>query len=198
MLRDPFIFEKMEEYAKSNNVPIIEAGGRESLIDLINKENINTILEVGTAIGYSAITMANINEEIVVDSIERDFDRYTKAMDNVYDSGIERINLIFGDALEIENAWLKDSYDLIFIDGAKAQSQKFVEKYEPLLIEGGYIFIDNIDFHGFATGQAITNNRNTRQLVGKINRFKEWFLNNDAYEVNYLPIGDGILIGKRK
>jgi len=198
MLRDPFILDKMLEYAKSENVPIIEEAGKECLIDLINKENIKNILEVGTAIGYSAIVMANINETIKVDTIERDFNRYTKAMDNVHDSGIDRINLIYGDALEIENDWLKEDYDLIFIDGAKAQSQKFVEKYEPLLQSGGYIFIDNIDFHGFATGEAITNNRNTRQLVGKINRFKEWFLNNDNYDVTYLHIGDGILIGKRK
>ena len=120
--------EELEKYALENNVPIIQKDGLNFLIKYIKENNTKNILEVGTAIGYSAINMALVNQNIKITSIERNKEMYNLACTNVRKFNLEnRINLIFGDALETE---IEGTYDLIFIDAAKAQYIKFFEKYK--------------------------------------------------------------------
>lgn len=191
--------KEIEAYALKNDIPIIQSEGKDFLIQVIQDNRIKSILEIGSAIGYSAIVMAMLNQDIKIDSIERDLNRYQQAVTNVATLQLtSQINLINADALLFDENTLKQKYDLIFVDGAKAQSQKFIEKYEPLLNEKGIILIDNINFHGFASGERKTTNRNTRQLVGKINRFKDWILNNQNYESTMYQVGDGIIVARKK
>ena len=105
------LFEEMEHYAKENNVPIMLKEGINYLTNFVKEKDIKNILEVGTAIGYSTIKLRN--EGCSITSIERDIDRYKIAKDNVKKSGFDNINLIFGDALDVE---ISNLYDLIFID----------------------------------------------------------------------------------
>ena len=116
----------IEKYAKDNNVPIMLPDGIEFLLNYIKENNVKTILEIGTAIGYSAIRMALISSDIKVTTIERDIDRYNEAIKNISDFSLEnQINVIYADAFDVD---LSEKFDLIFIDAAKSQYIKFFEK----------------------------------------------------------------------
>lgn len=189
------IIKEMEEYAKDNNVPIMTKDGIEFLMNYIKDNNIVRILEVGTAIGYSAIRMCTVRDDIVVTTIERDEVRYKEAVKNVSKAGFDnRIKLIFGDALEVEP---EGEYDLIFIDAAKAQNQKFFEMFKRNLKPTGTIITDNMKFHGLVdTPIEQINSRNLRQLVRKVRNYTEFLKNNDEFNTEFLSLGDGIAISK--
>lgn len=187
--------EDIEKYAKENNVPIMEKEGIEYLTKYIIDNNIKTILEIGSAIGYSAIRMASISNDIKITTIERDESRYNLALNNIKEFNLDnQIDIILGDALLVD---IKGSYDLIFIDAAKAQSIKFFEKYEVNLSEKGTIITDNINFHGLTFNNSTKESRNVRQLVRKINTYLEWLKDNKNYQSNYVDIGDGLMVSKR-
>lgn len=188
--------KEMEEYAEENNIPIMQKRGINFLCKFIEKNDIKTILEIGTAIGYSSIKMALTNKNIHVVSIERDQERYIEALKNIKKMKLEkRITLILGDALNID---LTDKYDMLFIDGAKSQYTKFFEKYEKNLNEDGIIVSDNMDFHGLVNEIDKIENRNLRQLVTKIQKYREFLENNDKYITKFYKVGDGIAITYRK
>ena len=188
--------EEMEKYAKEHSVPIMEKEGIEFLTKYIKDNNVKSILEIGAAIGYSAIKMASISDDIKVTTIERDSFRYNEAVKNIeYNNLNDRINIILGDALEEEIA---GSYDLIFIDAAKAQSIKFFEKYSPLLNDKGTIITDNINFHGLTFSDSPAPTRNLRQLTRKIKTYLEFLENNKEYDSKYINIGDGVIVSKMK
>ena len=188
--------EKIEEFAKVNNVPIMQKGGIEFLTNYIKENNIKNILEIGSAIGYSAIKMALVGDDIKVTTIERDKDRFDIAVTNIKDFNLEnRINIILGDALDIE---ITDKYDLIFIDAAKSQYIKFFEKFDKNLNSGGVVVSDNLSFHGLVEDDSKTNNRNTKQLVRKIRNYIDYLKNNDEYMTTFYELGDGVAISIKK
>ena len=195
MERD-IVVKQMREYARENNVPIITDDGLDFLTDYIKNHSIYNILEIGTAIGYSAICMCLIDDRITVTSIERDEVRYREAVSNVSRASLgDRINLIFGDALETS---VDGKYDLIFIDAAKAQSIKFFEKYEKCLKKDGTIITDNMSFHGLVDDTSKIESRNVRQLVRKIKNYKEFLENNSFYDTSFFDIGDGMAVSIKK
>ena len=184
--------EEIEKFAFENDVPIMQKDGIEFLTNYIKENNIKNILEIGSAIGYSAIKMALVDNDIKVTTIERDLDRYNIAVKNINDFNLnDRINIINGDALEIE---LNDKYDLIFIDAAKSQYIKFFEKYELNLKQGGVIVTDNLSFHGLVEDDSKTTNRNTKQLVKKIRNYIEYLKNNKNYKTTFYSLGDGLAV----
>lgn len=186
----------LENYAKEYNIPIMESEGIQFLTSYIIEHNVKNILEVGTAIGYSAIRMCLVDEDITVTTIERDEVRYKEAVKNIHEYGLDnRINLIFGDALEVE---IKGQYDLIFIDAAKSQSIKFFTRYEKLLNDNGTIITDNINFHGYTFTKEKIESRNLRQMIRKIHEYLEWLDNNKNYITEYKDIGDGLTITKKR
>lgn len=186
----------IEEYAHSNNIPIMLSDGIEFLTDFIKKNNVKRILEIGSAIGYSAIRMALVDSDISVVTIERDVLRYNEAVSNINDFGLsERINIINADALECN---VDGKFDLIFIDAAKAQYIKFFEKYKSNLDANGVIISDNLSFHGMVDNIESITNRNTKQLVKKISNYIEFLKNNDEFNTEFISIGDGIGISRRK
>jgi len=185
----------LEEYAEKNSIPIMQKEGIEFLTNFIKENNVKNILEIGTAIGYSAIKMCLVSNDIKVTTIERDEERYNLAVKNVKNFNLEnQINLIYGDALEVE---VNGEYDLIFIDAAKAQSIKFFNKYEVLLKKGGYIITDNLNFHGLVNSNE-NMSRNLKQLVRKINNYIEFLKENDKYETMFYDIGDGISVSVKR
>ncbi len=186
--------EEIEEYARINNVPIMLKDGINFLTDYIKKNNVKKILEIGCAIGYSSIKMALVDENITVTTIERDEDRYNEAIKNINKFNLnDRINVIFDDAFNVE---LTEQYDLIFIDAAKSQYIKFFEKFKKNLKQDGTIISDNLEFHGLVRETNIKN-RNTRQLVRKINEYVSFLKENKEFNTEFISIGDGIGISKR-
>ena len=186
----------IEEYAHENNIPIMLSDGIDFLTDFIKKNNVKRVLEIGSAIGYSAICMAQVSDDIHVVTIERDTLRYNEAVKNINDFGLnDRIEIILADALECD---ISGDFDLIFIDAAKAQYIKFFEKYKSNLAKDGVIISDNLSFHGMVDNMDSITNRNTRQLVGKIVKYIDFLKNNLEFDTEFISIGDGIGISRRK
>lgn len=189
------LIREMRTYAEKENVPIMQRDGINFLVEQIIKKDVKSILEIGTAIGYSTIIMAFIRDNIKITSVERDEKRYLKAVKNVKKAHLEdRINLIFNDALEVN---IKDKYDLIFIDAAKAQNIKFFEKFKDNLNEKGLIITDNMNFHGLTEKEEEIKSRNLRALVRKIKNYRKYLEENAEFKTEFLNIGDGIAISKR-
>lgn len=189
------LIREMRTYAEKENVPIMQRDGINFLVEQIIKKDVKSILEIGTAIGYSTIIMAFIRDNIKITSVERDEKRYLKAVKNVKKAYLEdRINLIFNDALEVN---IKDKYDLIFIDAAKAQNIKFFEKFKDNLNEKGLIITDNMNFHGLTEKEEEIKSRNLRALVRKIKNYRKYLEENAEFKTEFLNIGDGIAISKR-
>lgn len=189
--------EQIKEYAKENNVPIMLKDGIEFLTDYIKKNNIKNILEIGTAIGYSAIMMALVDKDIKITTIERDENRYQEALKNIEIFNLEnQITPILKDAFEVE---LTDEFDLIFIDAAKAQSIKFFEKFEVNLKQNGTVITDNLNFHGMVQkDEKEITSRNVRGIVRKTKAYIEFLKENKNYETTFYDIGDGISISIKK
>lgn len=186
----------IEDYAHENNIPIMLSDGIEFLTDFIKKNNIKRILEIGSAIGYSAIRMALVSSDIHVVTIERDVLRYNEAVKNINNFNLnDRIDIRLADALECD---VDGEFDLIFIDAAKAQYIKFFEKYKSNLANNGVIISDNLSFHGMVDNIDSISNRNTRQLVGKIVKYIDFLKNNLEFDTEFISIGDGIGISKLK
>lgn len=190
------IISEIRTYAKENNVPIMLEDGIEFLTKYIIKNNINSVLEIGTAIGYSAIMMALANEKLTITTIERDEKRYLEALKNIKKLNLEnRITLIFNDALDVN---ITEKYDLIFIDAAKAQSIKFFEKFEKNLNPAGTIITDNLEFHGLVhKKEEEIESRNLRALVRKVKEYTTYLKENERYKTEFFNIGDGISVSKK-
>ena len=187
---------EMENYAKEKNVPIIEKESIAFIMKYIKSNNVKNILEIGSAIGYSAILMASSNAETKVTTIERDNERYMECLKNVKKAGLEKkINVVFQDALEVNLSDVK--YDMIFIDAAKGQYTKFFEKFQYFLAPNGVIITDNLKFHGMVGKSETIESKNLRSLVEKIEKYIEFLKENEEFETEFLKLGDGISISKR-
>ena len=190
------VIEDLERYATEHNVPIMQKDGITFLTDYIKEhKNIKNILEIGCAIGYSSICMALVRDDIYVTTIERDRERYLKAIENVKAFHLDRITILFQDALDVS---LKEQYDLIFIDAAKSQYIKFFEKFTPYLKENGVVFSDNLDFHGYTKQETRIESKNLRQLVNKIRKYIVYLQEHPNFITEFYEIGDGIAVTKKK
>ncbi|PAE23094.1 MULTISPECIES: O-methyltransferase [Bacillaceae] len=195
----PQLLDKMEQYAKEHNVPIMELAGIEAMLQLLRIQKPKMILEVGTAIGYSALRMAFTVPESKIVTIERDVERYQLAEKYIEEAGKkEQIIIIKGDALEVEEDVEKHGpYDAIFIDAAKGQYQRFFEIYSRFLSDGGVIITDNVLFKGLVCESNIENKR-IRNMVRKIDVFNKWLMSHPEYHTVILPVGDGVAISKKR
>lgn len=185
---------QLEEYASEHNVPIMMPDGIDFLCDYIKKNNVKNILEIGTAIGYSAIKMALVDKDIKVTTIERDVERYILAIENIKDFALDKqITVILDDAFDIE---FQEKFDLIFIDAAKSQYIKFFEKFKVNLKKSGIFISDNLDFHGLVKSNEEISSRNVRGIVRKLRNYIEFLENNEEFETEFYSIGDGIGVSK--
>ena len=188
--------KELEEYAKINNIPIMQKDGILYLINYIKENNIKNILEIGSAIGYSSIMMASINSDIRITTIERDKDRYDLAVFNIKKYNLDKqINIIYGDAVDTD---ITGMYDLIFIDAANGKNVFFFEKYKNNLVKRGTIITDNLSFHGLVEDSDLVKTKNQRGIVNKIKDFISFLDNNEEFATEYIPVGDKIAISKRR
>ena len=187
----------MKEYAKNNNVPIMQDEGIDFVKNFIEKKNIKNILEIGTAIGYSAIIMCLVDKDVMVTTIERDETRYMEALKNIKKFGLEkRINLIFNDALNVE---FDEKFDLVFIDAAKRKNQEFFEHFVKYLDDDGYVITDNMNFHGYVKmDPEKIESKNIRDITEKINEYIYFLENNMEYKTTIYQVGDGVAVTERR
>lgn len=187
----------IKAYAIDNKIPIMVDDGIDFLTTFVIKKHIKNVLEIGTAIGYSAIMMAIANPNVKIVSIEKDQERYLEAVKNVKKFNLEeRITLIYKDALDVK---LKDKFDLIFIDAAKSKNIEFFNHFERNLEKNGSIITDNLSFHGYvAKNLKDIENRNLRALVKKIKKYIAFLDDNEDYKTTFYDIGDGISVTERR
>jgi predicted O-methyltransferase YrrM len=186
----------IKAYASREAVPIMQDEGCDFICDYIKEHSCKNILEIGTAIGYSSIRFANQAPDIKVTTIELDIDRHLKAVENFKAAGLsDRITAIHADALTCP---LEGSFDLIFIDAAKAQYIKFFEKYKGNLAPEGVIISDNLSFHGMVDDLSLTHNYSTKKLVKKIQKYALFLKENQEFETTFYEVGDRIAVSKRK
>lgn len=197
--KDPLLLE-MENYARENYVPIMGSHAVETFIGLLSLQSPTSILEIGSAIGYSAIRMAQAFPKATITTIERDTERYQKAIEYIKASKLdERIEIIEADALELDlDVHLKKSYDALFIDAAKGQYRRFFEKYSPLVNSGGVIYCDNMFMHGMVLQEDKDVPRRKRTMIRNLKEFTAWIMANPSFETFLLPVGDGLLIAIKK
>jgi predicted O-methyltransferase YrrM/collagenase-like PrtC family protease len=194
-------FDELEQSARERNIPVMQKEGILFLIEQIKKHKGQSLLEIGSAIGYSSMMMVSNVKGLKVETIERNDACYKEACEHIKAHHLEdRITIYHDDALLFDDQTLKNApYDIIFIDAAKAQYRKFFEKYVPYLKDDGVVIVDNLDFHGMIHHVDEIENRNTRALVRKIGRFRNWIRHNRDYAVEYFDVGDGVcLITKKK
>ncbi|MDG4655426.1 O-methyltransferase [Ectobacillus antri] len=196
--QDDALLQEIEQFAAEHGVPIMDKLGMEFMLQLLRLIQPKAILEIGAAIGYSAICMVKATDARVV-TIERDEERYNKAVFYIEKANLTNsISLLFGDALETgEQVQAYGKFDVIFIDAAKGQYQRFFEMYEPLLADDGVILTDNVLFRGLVAEETIENKR-MRSLVKKIKSYNEWLMAHPGYHTTIFPIGDGVAVSKKR
>ena len=190
--------EELEEYAKNKNVPIIEKDSITFIMKYIKLHKVKNILEIGSAIGYSAILMASVDVDVKVTTIERDETRYMECLKNVKKCGMDKkINVVYQDALDV-NLSEEMKYDLIFIDAAKGQYTKFFEKFKHFLAPGGIIITDNLKFHGYVGSKKKIESKNLQGIVNKIEKYIVFLKDNPEFDTKFYDVGDGLSVSMKK
>lgn len=191
------IKEQLKAFAALNDVPILMEDSLAFLLDYIEGHEVRHILEIGTAIGFSAIMMARSDERITVDTLEIDPERFAIAQRNIESFGLsDRVHAYCIDAIAFTPS---GDYDLIFVDAAKSWYERHRVHFEPYLAPGGAFIFDNIEFHGMVDHPERTHNRHTKDLIRKLGQFRAAMLGSTAYDVTYHKrLGDGILVAKRR
>lgn len=187
----------IKDKALKEGVPIIKDEGLAFLLNLIRERNCKEILELGTAVGYSSIQMALLDKNIHIDTIEKNKDMYTQAIDNIKANNLEKqIEVFF---MPIEEYHSDKMYDLIFVDGPKAQYGKHLEMFIDNLKEDGVMLFDNMVFHNLIYDVDSIESKNLRNLVKKIIKFREKVLNDERFDIILCDsIGDGMLVLTRR
>ncbi|GAA0334475.1 O-methyltransferase [Bacillus carboniphilus] len=197
--KDP-LFQEMEQYATEHSVPIMEKDGLETLRHYLRFLNPEKILEIGTAIGYSALKMNDACPNSIVYTVERDLVRVNEANDFIARKNkANHVHIIVGDALEVsDQVTLHAPFDVLFIDAAKGQYKKFFELYSPLVRKGGFIFSDNVLFKGLvAEVNMERSSKRIEKMIDKIKHYNEWLYTNPSYDTVILPVGDGLAVSRK-
>ena len=192
---DEVELEKIKVKALENHIPIIMDDTLEVVGDLLNKIKPKFILEIGTAVGYSAMCFSKyISEGGYIDTIEREHERVEEAKKNIELVGIlDKINIIEGDAVEILPT-INKKYDVVFIDAAKGKYPIFLKEALRLINKNGYIIADNVLYKGYVRSDY--NKHKQRTAVRNLREFIAEITKNPTLETKILEIGDGLAIIK--
>lgn len=189
--------EKIKQKALEEHIPIIMDDTLEVIAKILSKIKPKSILEIGTAVGYSAICFSNyLASDGKIDTIERDSIRASEARKNIKKVEVEdRINIYEGDAVEILPT-LQEKYDIVFIDAAKGKYPFFLQEALRMIKPDGIIIADNVLYKGYVMGdynkhKQRTAVRNLREYIAKITE-------NPNMETTILEVGDGLAISKMK
>ena len=189
--------EKIKQKALEEHIPIIMDDTLEVIENYLKENKPYKILEIGTAVGYSAICFTEIlAEDGQIDTIERDSERVKEAKENIKKAEVEnKINIYEGDAVEILPT-LKNKYDVIFIDAAKGKYPFFLKEALRMLNTNGIIFADNILYKGYVMSDY--NKHKQRTAVRNLREYIKEVEENPELETKILEVGDGLAISKKK
>ena len=187
----------IKKKALEDKVPIIMDDTLEVIAKILNEIKPNKILEIGTAVGYSAICFSEyLQEDGKIDTIERDIERVKEARENIKKAEVEeKINIYEGDAVEILPT-LDDEYDVVFIDAAKGKYPFFLNQALRMIKPGGVIIADNVLYKGYVMSDY--NKHKQRTAVRNLREYIAEITNNKKLETEILEVGDGLAISKIK
>ena len=185
-------FEIVKERALEDHVPIIMDDTLEVIKNILEKEQPLKILEIGTAVGYSASCFVKYAPNVIVDTIELDEVRANEAIENVKKIGVDKnINIMIGNAVEILPT-LTGEYDLVFIDAAKSKYSIFLEEGIRLIRNGGLILADNVLYKGYVMSDY--NKHKQRTAVRHLREYIKEVTENPNLETEILEVGDGLAV----
>ena len=189
--------EEIKQKAIEEHIPIIMDDTLEEVSKVLQEIKPLNILEIGTAVGYSAIRFSKYLEKGgIIDTIERDEERIKEAKINIKDLNLEgKINIIDGDAVEVLPT-LNKKYDVVFIDAAKGKYPFFLKEAIRVLSNKGIIIADNILYKGYTLSDY--NKHKQRTAVRGLRTFLQELEENENFETKLLEVGDGLTISKRK
>ena len=186
---------EIKKKALENHIPIIMDDTLDVVARILREVQPNRILEIGTAVGYSAICFSEyLQENGKIDTIERDTERVKEARENIKRAEVEdKINIYEGDAVEILPT-LNDEYDVVFIDAAKGKYPFFLNQALRMIRQGGVIIADNVLYKGYV--MSYYNKHKQRTAVRNLREYIAEITNNDKLETKILEVGDGLAISK--
>ena len=192
--KDCGLIRELEEYARDNGVPIIHPEVARLMVVLGKLKKPKRILEIGTAIGYSAIVLAQVlDKEGKIDTIEKKSDMIEIAKHNIKRANLEdTINIIQGDAKEVLDD-INEIYDMVFIDAAKGQYLEFLRRVVGKLKESAIVVSDNVLYRGMVASDKLLA-KNKKTLVKRLREYLEYICNNDIFDTSVIPIGDGVAV----
>ena len=188
--------EKIKEKALEDHIPIIMDDTLEVIENRLKNVKPRKILEIGTAVGYSAICFSEfLSEDGKIDTIEREHDRVEEARKNIEKAEVQdKINIIEGDAVEILPT-LQGKYDVVFIDASKGKYPFFLKEALRLLADNGIIFADNVLYKGYVLSDY--NKHKQRTAVRNLREFLAELQNNQELKTEILEVGDGLAVAER-
>ena len=194
---DKVELEKIKEKALEAHIPIIMDDTLEVMEKYLKEEKPQRILEIGTAVGYSAICFTEfLADNGVIDTIERDEQRVQEARENIKKTQVaDKINIYEGDAVEILPT-LNEKYDAVFIDAAKGKYPFFLKEALRMIKPNGIIFADNILYKGYVMSDY--NKHKQRTAVRNLREYIKEVSENPNLETEILEVGDGLAISKIK
>ena len=188
--------EKIKEKALEDHIPIIMDDTLEVIENRLKNVKPRKILEIGTAVGYSAICFSEfLSEDGKIDTIEREHDRVEEARKNIENAEVQdKINIIEGDAVEILPT-LQGKYNVVFIDASKGKYPFFLKEALRLLADNGIIFADNVLYKGYVLSDY--NKHKQRTAVRNLREFLAELQNNPELKTEILEVGDGLAVAER-
>ena len=195
---NPSYLNELEEYARETDVPIVRTEMQSFLRFLMKMKRPVRILEVGTAIGFSALLMSEYAPKgCKITTIEKYEKRIPLAIENFKKAGKEEdITLLQGDALEILPT-LQEEYDFIFMDAAKGQYTDYYLPVKKLVKTGGVLMSDNVLFKGMVANESIVQ-KNKRGIVNDLMDFNKMLSEDKDFDTSFIPMGDGVAISIKK
>lgn len=187
--------EEIKQYGIENKVPITKDDTLCFLLETINLNKCKHVLEIGTAIGYGCITIAENTDCEHIDTLEIDQERFEIANKNIKDRQLEnKITTHLIDAKEYLNNCTK-KYDFIYLDGPKGQYINYLPMLVKILNPNGIIFADNLHFHGMVTGE-IPVTKGCRAMIKGLHKYIDEITTNPMFESQIYNIGDGVGVTK--
>ena len=188
--------KKIKELALENHIPIIMDDTLEVIEKVLKDENPKRILEIGTAVGYSASCFVRVCPDVIVDTIELNEERYNEALVNLKNIGIENnVNVYLGNAVEILPT-LNNNYDIVFIDANKGKYPVFLQEAIRMINNNGLIIADNVLYKGYVMSDY--NKHKQRTAVRHLREYLKEATENEMLETEILEVGDGLAITRVK